>query len=567
MAVHASYHRQMRTTLLMVLAIACRAQDAAATRADWPHYGGTQFSWRYSALDQINTANVKNLVPAWMFQTGDYAENLQATPIVVGGVLYLITARAQVFALDAASGKVIWQYRSQEARRGRPGTIADNNASRGVAVSGGMVLFGTADNFLIALDQKTGREVWKVSVDDTKQCGCGITAAPLVVKDKVVVGGNGGDSAHRGYLTAFSIKSGRLAWRWYVTPGPGEKGNETWKGDSWKFGGGAPWLTGSYDSDLNLIYWGTGNAASDFFDADRVPGPNHSRDVNLYTASVVALDADTGKLRWYYQEVPDDLWDYDSAYEVLLMDREVRGRMRKILAHMNKSGLTFVLDRQTGEYLGSFNVPEVFNWIAGVTENGTLVGRNEPQVGKQAMICPSAAGAKSWNSMAYSPRTGFLYVPVNEICENLTANDEKPQEGRGYMNGAFPMVLPPNRTNYSHIDAWDPVTGKRAWSDPYRYLLLASMLSTAGDLVFTGDPEGNFFALHARTGAKLWSFQTGAGHRGASVSYSANGRQYVATTTGWQQSVVGGAALGLFPQENWRQGSTLVVFGLPGAGK
>jgi alcohol dehydrogenase (cytochrome c) len=169
--------------------------------------------------------------------------------------------------------------------------------------------------------------------------------------------------------------------------------------------------------------------------------------------------------------------------------------------------------------------------------------------------------------MAYSPRTGFLYVPVNEICENLTANDEKPQEGRGYMNGAFPMVLPPNRTNYSHIDAWDPVTGKRAWSDPYRYLLLASMLSTAGDLVFTGDPEGNFFALHARTGAKLWSFQTGAGHRGASVSYSANGRQYVATTTGWQQSVVGGAALGLFPQENWRQGSTLVVFGLPGAGK
>jgi alcohol dehydrogenase (cytochrome c) len=383
----------------------------------------------------------------------------------------------------------------------------------------------------------------------------------------VVVGGNGGDAAHRGYLTAFNIKNGRLAWRWYVIPGPGEKGNETWKGDSWKFGGGAPWLTGSYDPDLNLIYWGTGNAASDFFDGDRVPGTNKARDVNLYTASVVALDADTGKLRWHYQEVPDDIWDFDSAYEVLLMDREVRGRMRKILVHMNKSGLTFVLDRQTGEYLGSFNVPEVFNWIAGVTENGTLVGRKEPQVGKTEMFCPSALGAKSWNSMSYSPRTGFLYIPVNEVCENLTSNEDKPQEGRSYMNGSFPTVLPPNRNTYSHIDAWDPVTGKRAWSLPYKFIFLSSMLATAGDLVFTGDPEGNFFALHARTGAKLWSFRTGAGHRGAAVSYAVNGRQYVATTTGWQQTVAGGAAFGLFPQETFRQGSTLVVFALPEASR
>ena len=565
--VFAIYDRQMRIALLLLLAAVCRGQDAGATRADWPHYGGTQFSWRYSALDQVNTANVKNLVPAWIFQTGDYVENLQATPIVIGGVMYLITPRARVFALDAATGNELWQYASPEPRRGPPGSISYFNGNRGLAVSGGMVLFGTADNYLIALDQKTGREAWKVSVDDTKQCGCSITAAPLVVKDKVVVGGNGGDGAHRGYLTAFNIKNGRLAWRWYVIPGPGEKGNETWKGDSWKFGGGAPWLTGSFDPDLNLIYWGTGNAASDFFDAERVPVKGQSRDVNLYTASVVALDADTGKLRWYYQEVPDDLWDFDSAYEVLLMDRQVRGRMRKILVHMNKSGLTFVLDRTNGEYLGSFNVAEVFNWIAGVTENGTLVGRKEPQLGKSDMFCPSAAGAKSWNSTSYSPRTGFLYAPVNEICETITSNDDKPQEGRTYMNGAFPMVLPPNRTTYSHVDAWDPVTGKRAWSYPYKYLLLSSMLSTAGDLVFTGDPEGHFFALNARTGAKLWSFQTGAGHRGAAVSYSVNGRQYIATTTGWQQTVVGGAALGLFPQETWRQGSTLVVFALPGAAK
>ena len=297
---------------LLTLAAAC-AQDGA-THADWPHYGGTQFSWRYSALDQVNTGNVKNLVPVWQFQTGDYAENLQATPIVVDGVMYLITPRIQVFALDAASGHLLWQYKYPTPRPGRPGgmTFVQN---RGVAVTDGKVFFGTTDNFLVALDARTGAEQWKVSVDDPRQCGCDITAAPLVVKDKVIVGGNGGDAAHRGYLTAFYTKNGRFAWRWYVIPGPGEKGHETWKGDSWKFGGGAPWMTGSFDPELNLVYWGTGNAGGDFNDEDRLVTGAKGKEANLYTASVVALDADTGKLRWYHQEVPDDEWDFDSAYE------------------------------------------------------------------------------------------------------------------------------------------------------------------------------------------------------------------------------------------------------------
>ncbi len=554
----------MRLLLVLLMATPLYSQDGGPAHADWPHYGGTHLSWRYSALDQINTANVKNLVPAWIFQTGDYAENLHSTPIVVDGVMYLISARAQVTALDAASGRVIWQYRYPTPRSGIPGSHSDFIQNRGVAVGDGKVFFGTKDNFVVALDQKTGREAWKVSVDDPRQCGCNITAAPLVVKDKVIVGGNGGDQAHRGYLTAFYTKNGRFAWRWYVVPGPGEKGNETWKGDSWRFGGGSPWLTGSFDPDLNLVYWGTGNAAADFYDGDRVaPGVNKTQDLNLYTASVVALDADTGQLRWYYQEIPDDVWDFDSSYEVLLMDRQIRGQTRKILVHMNKSGLTFVLDRVTGEYLGSFNVPELFNWITGVTENGKLVGRHEPELGETRSFCPSAAGAKSWNSMAYSPRTGFIYTPTNEICTDVTPNANKPEEGRFFMNGNFPMKLPPNRTTYSHVDAWDPVTGKRIWSMPYQFVLLSSMLATAGDLVFTGDPEGNFFALDARTGNKIWSFQTGAGHRGSAISYSVNGKQYIAATSGWHQTVVGGAAAALFPNENFRLGSTLVVFALP----
>lgn len=554
---------RMRFLLCLVLTTVAAAQTGGPTGSDWPHYGGTQLSWRYSSLDQINTSNVGKLAPAWIFQTGDYVENLQSTPIVVDGAMYLITPRARVFALDAASGRELWRYEYAPARAAIPGSEGTYVQNRGLAVSAGLVLFGTVDNNLVALDSRTGREVWKVAVDDPRQCGCNIGAAPLVVKDKVIVGGNGGDDAHRGYLTAFHLKTGRLAWRWYVVPGPGEKGHETWKGDSWKFGGGAPWLTGSYDPELNLVYWGTGNAGSDFYDAERVAGPDKSKDVNLYTASVVALDADTGKLRWYYQEIPDDVWDFDSSYESILIDREVKGRMRKLLVHMNKSGLTFVLDRVTGEFLGIFSVPEVQTWISGVTEDGKLVGRKEPQPGKPFNYCPGVMGAKSWNSMAYSPRTGLLYAPVNEMCNNVTATTNAGKEGRDFMNGRFQVTLPPDRTTFSHLDAWDPVTGKRIWSYPYRYVLLASVLATAGDLVFTGDPEGLFFALDARNGSKLWSFQTGAGNRGSSIAYSINGRQYIATTTGWQGSLVGAGAAALFPDQDWRLGSTLVVFALP----
>jgi len=552
--------------LVFPLAFAQNGTPDGATHADWPHYGGTQFSWRYSALDQINASNVKNLAPAWIFQTGDYAENLQATPIVVDGVMFIITPHLQVFALNAATGALIWHYKYPTPRAGRPGGMAFVQ-NRGVAVSAGRVFFGTTDHYLMALDAKTGHELWKVSVDDVKQCGCDITAAPLVVKDKVIVGETGGDAAHRGYLTAFNTKNGRLAWRWYVIPGPGEKGHETWKGDSWKLGGGAPWMTGSFDPELNLVFWGTGNAGGDFNDSARLVDGAKGKEANLYTASVVALDADTGKLRWYHQEVPDDLWDFDSAYECVLIDREVNGRMRKLLVHMNKSGLTFVLDRTTGESLGVFSPLEVQTWISGVTEDGALVGRKEPKAGEVVNVCPSAAGAKSWNSTAYSPRTGLIYMPMNEVCNDLTSVETEAQEGRFHANGTFSMKLPPNRTTYSHVDAWDPVTRKRVWSVPYKYILLASVLTTAGDLVFTGNPEGEFYALDAKSGDRLWSYNTGAGHRGSSISYSVNGRQYIATPTGWQQSITGTQLAPLFPDQNWRGGSTMVVFALPEGSK
>ncbi len=538
---------------------------SGATGSDWPSYGGSQAAWRYSGLDQVNRDNVHRLRPTWVFNTDDYGDGLTVTPIVIDGVMYISTKSNWIYALDAATGEVLWKYehsfRPDFVKPGSAGAFVQN---KGVAVSGDLVIMGTLDHALVAVDKNTGREAWKVYVDDSRQCGCNILGAPLIVKDMVLVGQNGGDGAFRGYLTAFDIETGRLRWRFYIIPGPGEPGHESWKGDSWKYGGGAPWMTGSYDPELDIIYWGTGNAAGDFYSGDRAPDGRADEDgINLYTASVIALHADTGELAWHFQEIPRDVWDFDSAYEVILMDREINGQMRKILAHMSKSGLVFVLDRTSGEYLGGFAVPEVNTWISGIGENGQLLGRREPKLGETVNICPTAIGGKSWNQNAYSPRTGLLYIPALEFCADISATDQPASEGIFYSSGGFVNELPEGRESYAHLDAWDPVTSERVWSIPSQYALMASILTTAGDLVFTGDPEGWFLAFDATNGDLLWSFQTGAGHRGSAVSYAVGDTQYIATPVGWQSSITGGMLGALFPNTTFRSGSAIMVFTLP----
>src|SRR5579862_6647577 len=320
-----------------------------STGADWPSYGGTDLAWRYSALDKINTTNVKKLLPAWIFQTGDYQDALQSTPIVVDGIMYVSTARSFVYALDGATGRVIWQYKHVPL----PGySLPALVKSYGVAVANGKVFIATYDEFVVALDQKTGQEVWKTAVDDPTSCGCRISSAALAVKDKVVISSSG----RRGFVAALDMKTGHQVWKFYTVPSPGEPGNETWAGDSWKKGGVDPWVTGSYDPELNLVYWGTGDPNPTFFGAPR-------EGINLYSCSLLALDADTGKLRWYYQEVPHDTWDYDSTWESVLMDREVGGRMRKLLVHINKGGYSWVLDRATGEVLNTYPDNDYINWV------------------------------------------------------------------------------------------------------------------------------------------------------------------------------------------------------------
>jgi alcohol dehydrogenase (cytochrome c) len=525
-------------------------------QVDWATHGGTYASRRYSDLDQINTTNVRRLLPAWSFQTGDIEHGLQATPIVQNGVMYISTSNGWVIALDAATGALKWEYRYTPA-----GVPIYGKQNRGVAVSQGMVLLGTADNHGIGLDSATGKEKWRTNMEDARQCGCNITGAPLAVKDVVVYGVTAGDSAHRGYLTALDVKTGRLRWRFHTIPGPGEKGHETWPGESWKTGGGSTWMTGSYDAELNLLFWGVGNAAGDLLSKGR-------KGDNLYTASVVALNPDTGKLAWHYQEVPHDVWDYDSVYEIVLVDLPVSGRMRKLLFHSVKSGYTWVLDRTNGEFIKAFPFVKHANWVAGITEAGKLVGRRDPEIGKGLFICPSAMGGKSWNESAWSPRTGLLYLPVVEACNDLIAREQTPEEGQAFLGGSWVMKPPPDGKIEGYLAAFQPLTGERKWTVPATATwYMASLLATAGDLLFTGDPEGNFMAFDARDGKKVWSFQTGGGHRGGAITYAVNGRQYVATPVGWG-SIVGLFHTALFPNATPpRAGSAMMVFALPEVGQ
>ncbi len=551
--------RILAASLLAVLSLpaadvtADRLAKAESEPQNWLTYYGAYKSWRYSALDQVNGTNVKRLAPVWAFESGFDDGGMQSAPLVADGVMYVSTAQNHVFALDAVTGEQIWRY-DYELPAELPSVYG--NWNRGVALAYGLVYLGTLDNHVVAIDAKTGRERWKVEVENAKQCGCNITSAPLVVKDMVITGVTGGDSAHRGYLNAFDAKTGRHRWRFWTIPGPGEPGNETWKGDSWKYGGGSTWITGAYDPELDLLYWGVGNPAADFYGEGR-------KGDNLYTESIVALDPATGKLKWHYQEIPYDVWDYDAAYELVLLDLDVKGTQRKVIVNPNKSGHVWVVDRATGEFLGAWPLIENSNWIERVDEQGNLIGRNEPPVGKPTTICPAIGGGRSWNHGAYSPQTGWFYSTGLEWCQTVTVKPEEPREGMAFFGGEFQMAHPPGGKSYSHLGAYDPLTGKRHWQYKHEYPLLASQLATAGGLLFTGDATGKFFALDAKTGEELWSFRTGSGHRGSAVSYAINGRQYIATPSGWG-SALAGLTTQLWPEtKDIPSGSSIFVFALP----
>ena len=529
-----------------------RLIEAASEPQNWLTYGGTYNAWRYSPLDQIHRENVTDLSTAWVFQTGVVDGGFSTTPLVADGVMYITSSWNRVFALDAVTGKEKWHYYHPEPENFG---LLYGPWNRGVALGHGLVYMGTLDNRLIALDAETGEEVWNVVIEDWQECGCNITGAPLVVKDKVVVGVTAGDSAHRGYINAYDAESGRHVWRFYTIPGEGEEGNETWLGDSWKLGGGSSWLTGSYDAELDLLYWGIGNPSSDFYGEDR-------RGLNLYTNCIVALDPDTGQRKWHFQEIPYDVWDWDAAYEQVLIDLPVNGEVRKLLINPNKGGYTYVLDRVTGEFIGAWPHAKNITWITGIGPNGELQGRNEPPPNEPVVLCPSICGGRSWNHAAYSPKTGLFYQTGLEFCQEVTAEKQEVEMGDEWIAGQFELRPPADGDAYSHFDAYDPVTGEKKWTYRSKYPLLASTLATGGNLVFTGDPEGQFLAFDAENGDVLWKFNTGSGHRGSPITYAVDGTQYIAVPAGW-----GSAVAGLLPQiwpeiEDFPGGGALFVFAL-----
>jgi alcohol dehydrogenase (cytochrome c) len=497
---------------------------------NWLTYSGTTMSQRYTTLAQITPQNVKNLELQWMFQARSL-EKYEATPLVVDGILYTVQAPNNVVALDAVTGRVFWTYPYVPAREARP---CCGQVNRGLAILGDTLFMGTIDAHLIALDAKSGKPIWNVAVAKP-EAGYALTHAPLVVKDKVIVGTAGGEYGIRGFIVAYDAKTGKEDWRFYTIPGKGEPGNDTWKGDSWQHGGASVWVTGSYDPALNLTYWGIGN-----------PGPDWNGDErdgdNLYSDCVVALDPDTGKLKWYFQFTPHDTLDYDSVQVPVLADMEWQGQPRKVMLWANRNGFYYVLDRTTGKFLTGKPFSTV-NWAKGLDEAGRpmRVSGKEPTA-EGAQVYPGVQGATNWYSPSYSPRTGLFYIPTWDKYSSVFVKvPTEYEEGRRYVGTSPRSVVGlqgaainqrKEDEGYGAVRAIDPKTGEKKWEFKMLDVTDAGILTTASDLLFSGGREGYFYALDGRSGELLWKANVGGAVSSGPISYSVNGRQYIAVSAG-----------------------------------
>jgi alcohol dehydrogenase (cytochrome c) len=497
---------------------------------NWLTYSGSTMSQRYSTLNQITPENVKNLELQWMFQARSL-EKFEATPLVVDGILYTVQAPNNVVALDAVTGRVFWTYPYVPARAARP---CCGQVNRGLAILGDTLFMGTIDAHLIALDAKSGKPIWNVAVAKAS-AGYALTHAPLVVKDKVIVGTAGGEYGIRGFIAAYDVKTGNEAWRFYTIPGKGEPGNETWKGDSWQHGGASVWVTGSYDPALNLTYWGIGN-----------PGPDWNGDTrdgdNLYSDCVVALDPDTGKLKWYFQFTPHDTLDYDAVQVPVLADMDWQGQQRKVMLWANRNGFYYVLDRTSGQFLTGKPFSTV-TWAKGLDEAGRPMRVNgiEPTTEGQR-VYPGVQGATNWYSPSFSPRTGLFYIPAWDKYSSVFVKvPTEYTEGRRYV-GTSPRSLVgiqgttvnqrKEDEGYSAIRAIDPKTGQQKWEFKMLDVTDAGILTTATDLLFSGGREGYFYALDGRNGDLLWKANVGGAVASGPISYSVNGKQFIAVSAG-----------------------------------
>lgn len=527
------------------LALPCTTAQAndelarlSSQEGQWPMYGRDYANTHYSPLKQIGRGNVKNLKLAYTLQLGALRSN-ESTPIVVGDMLYVSSSWGPktVFALDAATGAIRWRYEPD-----LPGDTMQYGCcdvvNRGVSYGDGRIYVGRLDGHLVALDAKTGEELWDTKVVDYKQ-GAVITSPPLVVKNMVVTGFGGGEYGVRGALSAYDAKTGKQLWNTFTTAGEGEPGNDSWKGDSWKNGGGAAWLIGSYDAKTNTIFYGTSNP-SPWNNALRGPdSSDYGQFTNLYTSSTVAFDADTGRIKWWLQGTPYDAWDFDGVNEAVLADLKIDGSTRPVMMKADRNGFFYVADRSSGKLISAQPfVPT--NWATGIdlaTARPIEVPAKRPRTGHAASdICPNLLGGKNWQPMSFDPNTQLVYIPANNVCMDMAATEVQHKKGTMYLGKEFPAK--PGPGDYlGELVAWDPVKQRKAWGLKESTPFNGGTLSTGGGLVFAGNNGGLFRALDAKTGEVLWRMNLGSGIGAGPMTFTAGGKQYVAVVVGRTASI------------------------------
>lgn len=487
---------------------------------NWTSYNGDYSGERYSSLHEINATNVARLQAAWVFHPGN-TQMLEVTPVVVRGMMY-VTSANDVIALDARTGRVVWRYN----RPVSSGLLDDaaSHKNRGVAIWQDSVYVETDDAHLLRLDARSGGLIWDVQyADKTKHYGA--TSAPLVVKNEIIVGTSGGDSGVRGFIDAFDAASGKLKWHLWTIPGPGEFGSSSWPGDSYLYGGATTWLPGTYDPELTTLYWTTSNAAPDYV-GDTRPGDD------LYTACVLALDVDTGKLKWYFQFTPHDLYDYDATETPVLIDTQENGHARKLLAQADRNGFFYVLDRTNGKFLRATPFLQKLNWATGISSSGRPILSDRVPTAGGTYICPGVVGGTNWFSPSYNPETGLFYVMALESCEMVFSQPQPFEKGRTYYNTG--SKLPSNEHSQKILLALSLDNGKPAWKYPQagNGRSWGGTMTTAGGLVFFGDDTESLEAVDAATGRPLWHFNTGQMLHASPMTYAVDGVQYVAIAAG-----------------------------------
>ncbi|MCA1454688.1 PQQ-dependent methanol/ethanol family dehydrogenase [Bradyrhizobium sp. BRP22] len=507
-----------------------KAQSEAGQWAVAGHdYGNT----RFSPLKQINAENAGKLSLAYSFSLGSLRSN-EASPIVIGNTLYVSTSWGPkyVYALDAATGARKWTYEPEIPDDVLQYACCDVN-NRGVAYADGKLFVGRLDGKLTALDAATGKALWTTKVVDYKQ-GSVITSPPLVVRDKVITGFGGGEYGVRGALLAFDINTGKQVWETFTVPSPEEPGGDTWKGDSAKHGGGAAWLVGSYDAKSDTVYWGTSNPAPWNTAVRSTGNGDFGKLTNLYTASTLALDPKTGKIKWHIQTTPADAWDYDGVNEAILADLKIGNNTVPALLKADRNGFFFVANRETGKVLSAEKY--VFTNWAEKWDTTTLRAVENPDKrpgpGHPAKdICPNLIGGKNWQPMSYNPQTGLVYIPSNNVCMDWSVSDVTYKRGVFYLGAEFPTKEGPGGF-LGELVAWDPVKNKKVWSIKEDLPFNGGTLTTAGNLVFAGDLHGDFRAIDAKTGNILWKRNLGSGIGAGPITYMVDGKQYVAVVIG-----------------------------------